>query len=148
MVMKEILPFSIFSHIFSPHNAKPKERSTSMQTVPTERISSDTDISRVSASALACATQNKKPKAQVNNELRKILKQCYIYPPDDFYEKFDYENAQEHINHLKFLACNHISGAWQIFGNGYFYSKEGLEAFNLLTDYFFLQGNGSIISPF
>lgn len=86
---------------------------------------------KLSSAVLANATY-KSPEEQVK-EFKSIIKSQEISLPDDFYEKLDTENIREHLNHLKFLVNNNSDmGYGSIFRNGYFYSKDGAKAFDIL----------------
>ncbi len=98
-------------------------------------------IDAVSSSVLASVTYKKKlTREEVSDIVKHLIKQNSMlktYIDKDFLEKFDYENAQEHIDNLKFLVQNDSDFAYSnVFTNGYFYSKQGLDAFNIIKSKF------------
>ena len=98
-------------------------------------------INAVSSSVLASVTYKKKlTREEVSDILKPLIKKNYMFKTcieKDFLEKFDYENAQEHIDNLKFLVQNDSDFAYgQIVTNGYFYSKQGLDAFNIIKSHY------------
>jgi hypothetical protein len=90
---------------------------------------------QLSAAVLANVSYKNNPQdtEQVLKRFIKNNQKKFYYLPDDFYSKFDYKNADVHMKHLKYLIdTDSDMGFGSAFSNGYFYSKDGAEAFDIL----------------
>lgn len=74
--------------------------------------------------------------SEINRQF-KLFPRIKRYLPYDFYRKFDYENSKAHLDNLRYLNERKSSfNDGDMFSEGYFYSKDGLEATNTLIKYY------------
>lgn len=74
-----------------------------------------------------------KIKNKIIRELERVEKIFITMFPEDFWTKFDYENASTHLKHMLELAkYDYNNGFEYVCKNGYFYSKKGADTFEQL----------------
>ena len=106
------------------------------------------NVADVSAATLASVSY--RPKLSREEAQAQLIGLCRLYPEikyhadKEFFEKFDYDNAQEHIDNISFLASKGSDfGYGSAFRSGYFYSKDGIDAINILKSRYSSKGVGS-----
>ncbi len=126
-----------FLGFFKPIKTQSKKADNTRNEKQGEKRPQNYTPAQLSAAVLANVTYKNNPK-EAEQELKRIIKENENYfraLPEDFYEKFDYENADRHLSHLQFLVDidSDMGNGW-VFKNGYFYSKDGADAFDILMN--------------
>ena len=115
----------------------------------------DVATSNYGVAAVKIASQGSK-KTYTPEQVEKILKN--FLKNDEYYislyseifsnlDKLDYENIDRHIKNIKTLMSGYVNSPNEIVKKGYFYSKEGADAFDALSEFLSPKSSRGFVSP-